>query len=120
MGGRRADGGRPGTTMPRTRPGRGRRSTRAVADETRAGHAAESLPEKYGRGIRLYQVLSRYDGQAVCAIALPFTERYTKPVRNILLGIQWLGLHMLFLSEGEMCISRRTQQDFSRQNLSLW
>jgi len=50
----------------------------------------------------LYQILSRYDGQSVCGIALPFTERHKKLVRNILLGIQRLGLHVIFVRDAEL------------------
>ncbi len=50
----------------------------------------------------LYQILSRYDGQAVCGIALPFTEPYKNLVRNILPGIQRLELHLLFVRDGEI------------------
>lgn len=53
-------------------------------------------------GTALHQILTRYDGQAVCGIALPFTERYKKLVRNILPGIQRLGLHILFVRDAEV------------------
>lgn len=53
-------------------------------------------------GMALYQILTRYDGQAVCGIALPFTERYQNLVRNILSGICRLGLHVIFVGNAEL------------------
>jgi hypothetical protein len=53
-------------------------------------------------GTALYQILARYDGQAVCGIALPFSRKYQKLVRNILPGIQRLGLHVIFVKDAEV------------------
>ena len=53
-------------------------------------------------GVALYQILARYDGQAVCGIALPFSRRYQNLVRNILPGIQRLGLHVIFVRDAEV------------------
>lgn len=53
-------------------------------------------------GVALYQILTRYDGQAVCGIALPLTESYKKLARKILPAIQRLGLHLIFVKEDEI------------------
>jgi len=53
-------------------------------------------------GVALYQILARYDGQAVCGIALPYSRRYQNLVRNILPGIQRLGLHVIFVRDAEV------------------
>jgi hypothetical protein len=53
-------------------------------------------------GVALYQILARYDGQAVCGFALPFSRKYKKLVRNILPGIQRLGLHVIFVRDAEV------------------
>jgi hypothetical protein len=52
-------------------------------------------------GVALYQILARYDGQAVCDIALPFSRKYQNLVRNILPGIQRMGLHVIFVKDAE-------------------
>lgn len=53
-------------------------------------------------GEALLQILSVYDGSAVCAIALPFTRGYQNLVRQLLVPLQRLGLHMIFVREGEI------------------
>jgi len=53
-------------------------------------------------GLVLYQIRTRYDGQAVCGIALPFSRRYQNLVRNILPGTQRLGLHVIFVRDAEV------------------
>jgi hypothetical protein len=53
-------------------------------------------------GTALYQILTRYDGHVVCGVALPFTERYEMLVRNILPGVQRLGLHILFVKDEQV------------------
>ena len=53
-------------------------------------------------GVALYQILARYDGQAVCGIALPFSRKYQKLVRNLLPGTQRLCLHVIFVKDAEV------------------
>ena len=53
-------------------------------------------------GEALLQILSVYDGSAVCAIALPFTRGYQNLVRRILVPLRRLGLHMIFVRGDEI------------------
>jgi len=53
-------------------------------------------------GAALYQILTRYEGQAICRIALPFTERYEKFIRNVFSGIRRPRLDLFFVKEREL------------------
>ena len=53
-------------------------------------------------GAALYQILTRYEGEAICRIALPFTERYEKFIRNVLSGIRRPRLDLFFVKEPEL------------------
>jgi len=53
-------------------------------------------------GAALYQILTRYEGQAICRIALLFTERYEKLTRNILPGIRRPRLDLFSVKEPEL------------------
>ena len=66
-------------------------------------------------GVALYQILARYDGQAVSGMALPFSRKYQKLVINACACT-------LSLSRMQKCgTCPRTQAGFSPQNLRpLW
>jgi hypothetical protein len=53
-------------------------------------------------GVALYQILTRYDGEAACAIALPYTKKYEQLARNMLTGIQRLGVHLILVKEDDI------------------
>jgi len=53
-------------------------------------------------GEALLQVLSVYDQDVVCGIAVPYTKEFQKVLQNILPGFQKLGLHVLLVREGEV------------------
>jgi hypothetical protein len=53
-------------------------------------------------GVALYQILCRYDGQAVCAIAVPFSSRYQDLLRKVLAGLGQLRVHVLLVREAEV------------------
>jgi len=46
-------------------------------------------------GEALLQVLSRWDTDVVCAVAVPYTQEFENVLRDILPGIRRLGLHLL-------------------------
>lgn len=58
--------------------------------------------ERVALGEALLQILSRYDADVVCALALPFTERFEHLVRGILPGLRHLGLHLLLVRQGQV------------------
>ena len=62
----------------------------------------EAAKRRVALGEALLQILSVYDGLAVCAIALPFTHGYQNLVRQILVPLQRLELHMIFVREDEV------------------
>lgn len=50
----------------------------------------------------MLQILSVYDANVVCAIALPFTEGYRNLVKNIHPGLRRLNRHVLFVQDEEV------------------
>jgi len=52
-------------------------------------------------GEALVQVLSVYDKDVVCAIAVPYSEDYSAVVRTIMPGLRRLGLHVLLVKDEE-------------------
>ncbi len=58
--------------------------------------------ERHAVGEALLQTLSYYDADVVCALALPFSERFEHLVRSILPGLKWLRLHVLLVREGQV------------------
>lgn len=62
----------------------------------------EAAKRRVALGEALLQILTAYDGQAVCGTALPFSEGYVNLVRNIFPGIQRLGLHVVFVRDAEV------------------
>lgn len=58
--------------------------------------------ERIAVGEALLQILSQYDADVVCAIALPFAEKFQQLIQNILPGLKRLGLHVLLVQDGEV------------------
>lgn len=58
--------------------------------------------ERAAVGEALLQILSQYDTDVVCAIALPFVARFQHLVRSTLPGLKRLGLHVLLVRDGEV------------------
>lgn len=50
----------------------------------------------------LLQILSRYDEDVACAIALPYNRGFQNLVRSIIPGLRKLGLHVLFVKNGDV------------------
>ncbi len=58
--------------------------------------------ERAAVGEALLQILSRYDADVVCALALPYTDRFEDLVRSILPGLRQLGLHILLVRRAQI------------------
>jgi hypothetical protein len=78
----------------------------------------EAAKRRAALGEALLQILSVYDGSAVCAIALPFTRGYQNLVRQILVPLQRLELHMIFVREGEIWHLAPGSQGFLPQKVA--
>lgn len=50
-------------------------------------------------GEALLQILSRWDRDVVCALALPYTEEFVKILRTILPGVRRLGLYVILVRD---------------------
>ncbi len=61
-----------------------------------------SLDARIAVGEALVQILSLWDRDVVCGIALPFTREFENTVRNIQAGIRELGLHLLLVRDGSI------------------
>ncbi len=61
-----------------------------------------NVSERVIMGEALLQILSHYDRDVVCALAVPYTSGFESVLRNILPGLRRLGLHVLLVSEGEV------------------
>jgi hypothetical protein len=61
------------------------------------GSKEKSIDRRMRLGEALLQVLTVYDHDVVCAIALPYNEGYETLVRKILAGIGRLGVHILLV-----------------------
>lgn len=61
------------------------------------GSKDKALDRHMYLGTALLQILSVYDHDVVCAIALPYNEGYEALVRKILAGIGRLGVHILLV-----------------------
>lgn len=51
-------------------------------------------------GEALLQLFEVYDGSAICAIALPDSQGFRGLAQRILLPLQKMGLHVIFVGEG--------------------
>ncbi len=60
------------------------------------------VSERVSVGEALLQILSRYDRDVVCALAVPYTECFEHVLRSILPGLRSLRLHLLLVRNGEV------------------
>lgn len=62
----------------------------------------EGAKRRVALGEALFQILSVYDTDVVCALGLPFTKGYQTLVRNVLPGLRKLGVHVLWVRDDEI------------------
>ncbi len=89
-------GSEPGPDIEGTLP----RSRRHLFVEAK-GERARTSP-RITVGEALLQILSRWDSDVVCALAVPYNKEFEEVLRTILPGLRCLELHVLLAKDGEV------------------
>ena len=80
----------------------------------------ETAKRRVALGEALFQILSVYDLDVICVIALPYTKGYQDLVKRIMPGLRQLHLHVLFVgADGIWHLSPKTNGFFPTKPVLL-